>query len=237
MGGECTPRTHGTRPCSNTPLHMMAKAMFKYIDESTYRSMIATLLNAGGGVHLVDNKGMNAVMHAAGVSNTVFFEYFHRRAWWMMQNTQFNWNQQNTDRRNCLGLAQTCVNAQAIRSWCLDLVNQNILNASDPPDWAKPHLRQKEVTSAHRRDRGALANPGTQRQAHQIQQRLRALQRVQGQGVVNPAPAASSTPAASSALSWLTPVVVDPTTVPPPCTSGVVNPAPVRFCPDLQRLI
>ena len=167
----------------------------------------------------------------------------------MTQYTHFNWNQLNENGRNCLSLASSDRNALSIQSWCLDLVHQNILNARDPPDWAKPHLRKKEFTSAHRRDRTADAVPGTNRQAHQLRQRLRQVQQVHGQmaasssaaaddqrvqGVGNPAPAASSTPAESPALTWLAPVVVDPVTLPPPCRTGVVNPAAGVFCPELR---
>ena len=58
--------------------------------------LIAALFNAGGGLHLVDNFGDNAVMMATGAGNHVFFQYFASRAPFLARyHNEFEWNAAN----------------------------------------------------------------------------------------------------------------------------------------------
>ena len=70
---SCAVRTHSDKPANNTPLIMMAKSQFKIVNDLEYKSMLSQLINAGGGLCLVDNQRSNAFMHACTSNNFIFF--------------------------------------------------------------------------------------------------------------------------------------------------------------------
>ena len=100
------PRTLGPRPPNYTPLMMMACCLFPRVERIMYEQMITALLNACGGLHLVDNMQNNAVMMAARCGNHVFLEYFLSRAPFLARyHHEFNWNAENIDGWRCFDIA------------------------------------------------------------------------------------------------------------------------------------
>ena len=85
---------------------MMARARFQCVGIIMYEQMITALLNAFGGLHLVDNRNNNAVMMAAGSGNHAFLEYFLSRAPFLARyHHEFNWNAENIDGWRCFDIA------------------------------------------------------------------------------------------------------------------------------------
>ena len=144
----CQPRTHSDRPPNNTPLMLLAKWGSPQVSDEVQERMITALVfDGGGGPGLVDNRGMNAPMHAAGVSNKTFFKWFFNRAV-PLKNAGFNWDQRNEDGRNVLGLVLKLGADPEIRAMCVDLEKRKLLTRVDGDEGSD---RQ---STANRRNRG-----------------------------------------------------------------------------------
>ena len=89
-----------TQPRDNTPLMLMAKAQFKAVSDTDYVTMISQLVRYGGDINAVDDRGMNAFMHAVGCANTIFVEHVCDRADHYRDVHNFNFNARNKDFRN-----------------------------------------------------------------------------------------------------------------------------------------
>ena len=128
--GECTPRTHTDLSPNNTPMMLLAKSRISVCSTQTLHSMLSFLVIDGvGKPNLVDNRGANAVMMAAGHGNKPVFDWFAKRAGHLAE-SGFQWFHHNIDGRNILDLAER---HSEIHRLCLDLAESGFMqnNASE----------------------------------------------------------------------------------------------------------
>ena len=84
------------------------------------------------GSRLCQRSGL-AVMHAAGHSNIVFFEWFYRRAHAMAERG-FEWNQKNDATRNMLSMVKQAGSHPDMLNWCEDLAKRQYLSTDFFPE-------------------------------------------------------------------------------------------------------
>jgi hypothetical protein len=82
---------------------LFSKQHIKKLEDSDYIKLVKTMIDAGGNVSAVDNRGMNCVMLAVGGGNRRFVKWAYDHARPLAENG-FNWNQRNDDNRNALCL-------------------------------------------------------------------------------------------------------------------------------------
>jgi len=153
MYGECTVRTQGTQPPNNTPLMMLSKAKPQLVDQLTYVNMIEYLLKVGkGGLSLVDNHGMNALMLASGGGNYAFIKWAYDRKE-RLADDGFNWEATNDAGRNMLCLCrQQNSNLKVVKA-LESLAAARYITILDHPPVAGEPGRQGGQSNVHRRHR------------------------------------------------------------------------------------
>ena len=149
--GECTPRTQSPRPPNNTPLMLLSKSRFPVCSTHIVLAMLSFLVVEGvGKPNLVDNRGSNAVMMAAGHGNKPVFLWFAERAMPLPEGG-FQWFHHNLDGRNILDVVRNETNPHSgILKLCLDLASRGFManNASEesnrPGGWSQANQRLRK---------------------------------------------------------------------------------------------
>jgi len=153
MYGACTVRTHGSQPENNTPLMMLSKAKPRLVDQQTYVNMIEYLVNNGhGGLALVDNHRMNAVMLAAGGGNLAFLKWANERKESLAERG-FNWNAVNDAGRNMLCLCRQYNANPHVLKMLKGLAKEKYIRILVHPPVEGDPGRQGGQSNVHRRDR------------------------------------------------------------------------------------
>ena len=165
MYDECTVRTQGGHPPNNTPLMMLSKAQPHLVDQATYVMMIEYLLyNGHGGLSLVDNHGMNAVMLAAGGGNAAFIAWAYERRE-LIAEEGFDWEATNDAGRNmlCLCRQQHC-NRQVLNKLKSLADMEYITIIEHPPVTGEPGRQggQSNVNRRHRPQEVQVAGDDSQ---------------------------------------------------------------------------
>ena len=153
--GSCVPRTHCERPCNNTPLMLLAKNGHPTVSAELHVRMIEKLFFRGKGeLGAVDNRDMNALMHAAGSGNKTFFRWAADMAK-SLKADGFNFDQRNINTRNAFGMVYQTGADEDIRRMCQDLVVRGFMSPVTPEEAAVM------ATTAHRRNRSHSKSKST----------------------------------------------------------------------------
>ena len=152
--GTCTIRSHTDRPANNTPLMKLAKWGHPTMSPEFHQRMVTTLVFLGQcEPGAVDNRNMNAFMHACGAGNRPCVGFFFDKAK-QFRELGFNFDQRNDpDRRNALGVVFLGGADEWIKRKCEDLCKRGFMTAVSPAEAASIK------SSAHRRNRHRSKTP------------------------------------------------------------------------------
>ena len=132
---------------------MLSKAKPQLVDQHTYVRMIEYLLNAGhGGLSLVDNHGMNALMLASGGGNYAFIKWAYDRKERLAEGG-FNWEATNDAGRNMLCLCRQQDSNQRVVAALESLAAMSYITILHHPPVAGEPGRQGGQSNVHRRHR------------------------------------------------------------------------------------
>ena len=132
---------------------MLSKAKPRWVDQQTYVNMIEYLVNNGrGGLALVDNHGMNALMLAAGGGNLAFMTWANERKESLAERG-FNWNAVNDAGRNMLCLCRQYNANPHVLKMLKGLAKEKYIRILVHPPVEGDPGRQGGQSNVHRRDR------------------------------------------------------------------------------------
>ena len=132
---------------------MLSKAKPHLVDQATYVRMIEYLLYRGqGGLSLVDNHGMNALMLAAGGGNAAFIAWAYERREGLADGG-FDWEATNDAGRNMLCLCRQYNANPHVLKMLQGLATQKYIKILVHPPVEGDPGRQGGQSNVHRRHR------------------------------------------------------------------------------------